>query len=102
MPNIEIAEGEAVTISFAGTDGQITVAFVSERGECRGAASTDVAAELSAKGAGIFVHADMPDALSRDGVVYHEPFSRPLEGVGKVERSEHDPDAHGGRYVEPR
>jgi hypothetical protein len=76
MPNIEIAEGEAVTISFAGTDGQITVAFISEAGECRGCASTDVAAELSAKGSGIFVHADMPDAMSRDGVIYHEPFNQ--------------------------
>lgn len=72
MAKIELSCGEAVTITFAETDGEITVGFSDEDHEIVGC-DDERAAVLNDLG-GIVVHADMPDSSGREGVVYHEPM----------------------------
>lgn len=72
MPKIELEPGEAVVVTFKDCDGEITVAFVPYGVRILTGCRAEVAMELSVK-PGITVHADLPDAMSREGVVYYEP-----------------------------
>ena len=60
---ITLAPGELIEIRFTGTDGAIAVAVVEE-----GAPSPFNVHG----GGGIFVRADLPDSVGREGVIYHE------------------------------
>jgi hypothetical protein len=66
VPRIELDVGEAVVVTFKGTDGEITVAMT-VKGICVGCREY-VAAQLPL---GISIH-DMPDSSGRTGVIYHE------------------------------
>lgn len=82
---VELDVGEAVVITFAGTDGEITVAFADKDIRILTGCRADLAAELQELG-GITVHVDLADVSGREGVIYHEPLGTPDERVGKVER----------------
>jgi len=77
---IELSEGEAVVVTFRGTDGEITVAFKPEDVQILTGCREDVARELPY---GISVHTDMPDTANRVGLIYNEPLATrpPKEGV---------------------
>lgn len=69
MTRIVLPEGQQVSIEFEGTDGCVTVGFITgDDAEAPGGESLP---------RGIAVHADLPDALGRRGIVYHAPFSEP-------------------------
>lgn len=75
---VELNCGEAIVVTFAETDGEVTVAYsdpdITTLVGCR----EEIARELQSLG-GIAVHTDMPDTSGREGVVYHEPMGGPTE-----------------------
>jgi hypothetical protein len=82
MPTIELAPGEALVVTFAETDGEVTVAYALEEPmRCVIGCRPEVAKELPH---GIVVHVDLPDTQGRGGIIYHEPFSD-LESLDKEE-----------------
>lgn len=71
MPKIELEVGEAVVVTFAGTDGEITVAFCDREVRILTGCRPGVAATCLERG-GIVVHADLGDRAGHEGVIYHE------------------------------
>lgn len=69
MPQLQLSPCEAVEITFAETDGKITVAFASH--EIRSLIGCDHERAMLTP-PGISVHVDLPDGLGRVGIVYHE------------------------------
>lgn len=53
---VELKPGEALVVTFADSDGEITVTFGREA---------------------IVVHADLADTSGREGIIYREIFRRP-------------------------
>jgi len=76
MAKIELEVGESVVVTFAETDGEITVAFSDKSLRVLVGCREEVAAKLQALG-GIAVHVDLPDTSGREGVIYHEPLNVP-------------------------
>lgn len=70
MPKLELNPCEAVEVTFAGTDGCITVAFADHKLRSLIGCNIDRAMQTPP---GISVHADIPDNSGRAGIVYHEP-----------------------------
>jgi hypothetical protein len=69
MPKLQLSPCEAVEITFAETDGKVTVAFASP--VTRSLVGCD-ADRAKVTPPGISVHVDLPDDLGRVGIVYNE------------------------------
>ena len=69
MAQLQLSPCEAVEITFAETDGKITVAFAAH--EIRSLIGCDHERAMQTP-PGISVHVDLPDDLGRVGIVYHE------------------------------
>lgn len=82
---VVLEPGEKVVVTFAGTDGEITVAFADG-------------------GATVRVEADLPDSSGRSGVIYEERAGPPAEDCpcGSPEGGEHLPPALSPRQERER
>jgi len=102
MPKIELDVGEAVTVTFRGTDGEITVAFSDPHVRVLVGCEKEVAQRCQELG-GIVVHADLPDNAGRGDVIYWERLATPEDkglafcGICGSTGPEHDDEAHRQR-----
>ncbi len=90
MPTLQLAQCEAVVITFADTDGEITVAYASHATRSLIGCSSERAMQTPS---GISVHADLRDDVGREGIIYHEPMGEPSLGeVDSPVKPPPDPD----------
>jgi hypothetical protein len=75
MPQIKLCASEAVVITFAETDGEVTVAYMDPTIRSLTGCPYDRAKDTPP---GISVHVDLADRIGREGIIYHEPFDAPL------------------------